>query len=153
MNEGKVVGVAHTGLTTSDLDLSIRFFRDVLGMPVTEPALYDDPIMGRITGIPEAVIRVAYVDLPGHRLELLQYLRPLQRRVSDLRPCDSGHLHVSLMVEGIDRLSQRMEKVGFELAGPIQRVEEAGGFRVIYTYGFDGLVIELMDFTKSPAAH
>jgi hypothetical protein len=94
-------------------------------MPVTEPALSDDPIMARITGVPEAVIRVAYVDLPGHRLELLQYLRPLQRRVSDLLPCDSGHLHVSLMVEGIDSLSRRMEKVGFALAGPIQRVEEA----------------------------
>src|ERR1700733_2056426 len=98
MNQGKVTGVAHTGITTSDLDRSIRFFRDVLGMSVTEPALYDDPIMARITGIPEAVIRVAYVDFPGHRLELLEYLRPLQRRVSDLRPCDSGHLHVSLMV-------------------------------------------------------
>jgi catechol 2,3-dioxygenase-like lactoylglutathione lyase family enzyme len=153
MNEGKVVGVAHTGITTSDLDRCIRFFRDVLTMPVTEPALYDDPIMARITGIPEAAIRIAYVDLPGHRLELLQYLRPLERRVSDLRPCDSGHLHVSLMVEGIDSLSRRMEKAGFELAGPIQRVEEAGGFRVIYTYGFDGMVIELMDFTKSPVAH
>jgi catechol 2,3-dioxygenase-like lactoylglutathione lyase family enzyme len=153
MNEGKVVGVAHTGITTSDLDRCIRFFRDVLAMPVTEPALYDDPIMARITGIPEAAIRIAYVDLPGHRLELLQYLRPLERRVSDLRPCDSGHLHVSLMVEGIDSLSRRMEKAGFELAGPIQRVEEAGGFRVIYTYGFDGMVIELMDFTKSPVAH
>jgi catechol 2,3-dioxygenase-like lactoylglutathione lyase family enzyme len=153
MSEGKVVGVAHTGITTSDLDRCIGLFRDILGMPVTEPVLYDDPIMGRITGIPEAVIRVAYVDLPGHRLELLQYLRPLQRRVSVLRPCDSGHLHVSLMVEGIDSLSRRMERVGFELAGPIQRVDDAGGFRVIYTYGFDGLVIELMDFTKSPAAH
>jgi catechol 2,3-dioxygenase-like lactoylglutathione lyase family enzyme len=152
MNEGNVVGVAHTGITTSDLDRCIGFFRDILGMPVTEPVLYDDPIMGRITGIPEAVIRIAYVDLPGHRLELLQYLRPLQRRVSDLRPCDSGHLHLSLMVEGIDSLSRRMAKVGFELTGPIQRVEDAGGFRVIYTYGFDGLVIELMDFTKSHAA-
>jgi catechol 2,3-dioxygenase-like lactoylglutathione lyase family enzyme len=148
MNSGKVLGVAHTGITTSDLDRSIRFFRDVLGMPVTEPALYDDPVMGKITGVPEAAIRIAYVDLPGHKLELLQYLTPLQRRHSDLRPCDSGHLHLSLSVEGIDEVAGRMSQAGFKLAGPIQQVEDAGGFRVIYTYGFDGLVIELMDFSQ-----
>jgi catechol 2,3-dioxygenase-like lactoylglutathione lyase family enzyme len=147
MNSGKVLGVAHTGITTSDLDRSIRFFRDVLGMAVTEPALYDNPVMAKITGVPEAAIRIAYVDLPGHKLELLQYVRPLPRRHSDLRPCDSGHLHLSLTVEGIDEVAGRMSQAGFKLAGPIQRVEDAGGFRVIYTYGFDGLVIELMDFS------
>jgi hypothetical protein len=79
---------------------------------------------------------------------LLQYVRPLQRSQSDLRPCDSGHLHLSLKVEGIDEVAGRMSQAGFELAGPIQQVEDAGGFRVIYTYGFDGLVIELMDFSQ-----
>jgi catechol 2,3-dioxygenase-like lactoylglutathione lyase family enzyme len=148
MNSGKVLGVAHTGITTSDLDRSIRFFRDVLGMPVSEPALYDDPVMAKITGVPEAAIRIAYVDLPGHKLELLQYVRPQQRSHSDLRPCDSGHLHLSLKVEGIDEVAGRMSQAGFKLAGPIQQVEDAGGFRVIYTDGFDGLVIGLMDFSQ-----
>jgi catechol 2,3-dioxygenase-like lactoylglutathione lyase family enzyme len=154
MDGGKVLGVAHTGITISDLDRSIRFFREVLGVSVTEPALYDDPVMGKITGVPGAAIRIAYVDLPGHKLELLQYLQPQQRRRSDLRPCDSGHLHLSLTVEDIDQVAKRMSEAGFKLAGPIQRVEDAGGFRVIYTYGFDGLVIELMDFSKpGNAAH
>jgi hypothetical protein len=66
----------------------------------------------------------------------------------DLRPRDSGHLHLSLKVEGIDEVAGRMSQAAFKLAGPIQQVEEAGGFRVIYTYGFDGLVIELMDFSQ-----
>ncbi len=149
MTCGKVLGVAHTGITVSDLDHSIRVFRDVLGMPVTESALYDDPVMGRITGVPGAAIRIAYVELPGHKLELLQYVEPQQRRQSDLRPCDSGHLHLSLTVDGIDALAGRMEQAGFRLAGPIQRVEDAGGFRVIYTHGFDALVIELMEFSKA----
>jgi hypothetical protein len=104
--------------------------------------------MGKITGVPEAAIRIAYVDLPGHKLELLQYVRPQQRSHSDLRPCDSGHLHLSLKVEGIDEVAGRMSQAGFKLAGPIQQVEDAGGFSVIYTYGFDGLVIELMDFSQ-----
>jgi catechol 2,3-dioxygenase-like lactoylglutathione lyase family enzyme len=152
MSNGKVVGVAHTGITTSDLDRSIRLFRDVLGMQVTEPRLYDDPIMERVTGVPGAAIRIAYVELPGHKLELLQYLQPQEHLQSDLRPCDSGHLHLSLAVEGIDAVARRMGEAGFKPAGPIQYYAGEGGFRVIYTYGPDNLVIELMDFSKSVPA-
>lgn len=149
MITGRVIGVAHTGITVSDMDRAIGFFRDILGGFATEPQLHDDPIFARITGVSEAKIRIAYVDLPGHKLELLQYLSPAQRAVSALKPCDSGHLHLSLMVEGIDDLVARMTTAGFAPVGPTQTVEDAGGFRVIYTCGFDRLVIELMDFSQS----
>lgn len=151
MSAGSVVGVAHTGITVSDLDRAIVFFRDVLGGQITEPVFYDDPMFERITGVERANIKIAYVDLPGHKLELLQYTSPDARANSSLRPCDSGHLHLSLIVEGINALAQRMAAAGFEPVGPIQTVEGDGGFDVIYTYGFDSLVIELMDFSKAGA--
>ncbi len=148
MSKGKVVGVAHTGITVSNMEHSIAFFRDVLGGTATDPTLYTDPIFERITGVEQAHIKIAYVDLPGHRLELLEYVKPDNRKVSELMPCDSGHLHLSLLVENIDDLVREMAAAGFEQAGPIQKVEADGGFKAIYTYGFDRLVIELMDFSK-----
>jgi predicted enzyme related to lactoylglutathione lyase len=151
MSVGKVVGVAHTGITVTDLDRAMSFFHDVLGGQVTAPVLYEDSVFERITGVEQANIKIAYIDLPGHKLELLQYMKPAERRVSQLRPCDGGHLHLSLVVEGIDELVQRMSAAGFAPVGPIQKVDVGGGFRVIYTYGFDGLVIELMDFSQGTA--
>lgn len=149
MSKGKVVGVAHTGITVSDMDRSIAFFRDILGGTATNPILYTDAMFERITGVEQANIKIAYVDLPGHRLELLEYVMPANRKASDLMPCDSGHLHLSLLVENIEDLVREMAAAGFEQAGPIQQVDAEGGFKAIYTYGFDRIVIELMDFSKS----
>lgn len=153
MTVGKVVGVAHTGITVSDLEKAIAFFRDVLGAQITDPVFYDDPMFERITGVENAKIKIAYADLPGHKLELLQYTSPDNRSNSSLRPCDSGHLHLSLIVEGIHDLAGRMTAAGFKPVGPIQTIEVDGGFDVIYTYGFDGLVIELMDFSRARATN
>jgi len=148
VNGGQVLGVAHTGITTSDMQRSVHFFRDILGLPVTEPILYTDRIFERVTGIRDANIRIAFVDLPGHKLELLEYVRPEQRKMSTLRSCDSGHLHLSFLVNGIEDLVQRMREGGFEPVGPIQQAEAEGTrFKVIYTIGADNLVIELMDFS------
>ena len=152
MCSGVVVRVAHTGITVSDIDRAVRFFRDVLGMPVTEPVFMDDPVMEGCTGVAEAAMHVAFVELPGHKIELLQYVRPLQRTRLELRPCDAGHMHISLQVKGIDDVVRRMSEAGFRAAGPIQFLDVEGGFRLIYTYGFDGLVIELMDFDISGIA-
>lgn len=149
MTRGKVVGVTHTGITVSDMDRALSFFCGVLGATATEPVLYTDAMFERITGVPDANINIAYVDLPGHRLELLQYVKPDSRKTSNLMPCDSGHLHLSLLVENIEDLVAEMAAAGFEQAGPIQEVAAEGGFKVIYTYGFDRLVIELMDFSQS----
>jgi catechol 2,3-dioxygenase-like lactoylglutathione lyase family enzyme len=145
---GRVVGVAHTGITTSDMSRSVRLFRDVLGLPVTDPVLYTDPIFERITGIPGANIEVAYVDFPGHKVELLDYKKPIERATSTLLPCDNGHLHLSLLVSGIDDLVIRLEKEGFRAAGPIQSaINDGVRCRAIYTYGPDNLLLELMDFS------
>lgn len=148
MTAGSVVGVAHTGITVSNMGRALRFFSEVLGGTTTSPTFYDDSIFERITGVAGAHINIAYVELPGHKLELLEYKRPSDKIAAELRPCDPGHLHLSLLVEGIEAVAERMCKAGFEPAGPIQHVSEGEGFKVIYTYGFDNLVIELMDFSS-----
>lgn len=154
--KGGVVGVAHTGITVSDMNRALAFFEMVLGGRVTDPVLCTDSLFERVTGVAGAQIMIAYVELPGHTLELLEYVRPEDRKTSDLRPCDPGHLHLSLYVEGIADLVTRMAEAGFRPVGPIQHSRDGDAeFDVIYTYGFDGLVIELMDFgdrhAKRPA--
>ena len=148
---GRVTSVAHTGITVSDMDRALRFFVDALNASATTPELYDSPAFERITGVKDAAILIAYVDLPGHKLELLEYRAPQDRTPSVARPCDPGHIHISLMVEGIDDVLSRLKEHGFEPAGPVEQVTDGATFRVIYTYGFDNLVFELMDFSVGVA--
>lgn len=144
---GKIIGVSHTGLTTSDIERSIVFFRDILGFPVDEPVLYEDSMFERVTGVKGANIRISYVKLPGHTLELLEYVKPLDKKASELRPCDPGHIHLSLLVENIEDLVEKIREGGFETVGPIQHVGGDEPFKVIYAHGPDRLYLELMDYS------
>lgn len=146
MGNFSILAVNHTGITVSDMDEAIRFFRDGLGGSCTEPLLYAQPFIARVTGLAGAQIIIAQVALPGHEIELLQYIVPEDRTRSTLRPCDPGHLHISLLVDGIEALVAHMGQFGFEPVGPIEvRETSAGTVKSIYTYGLDNIVVELMD--------
>lgn len=142
-----IKAVSHTGVTCSDIDRSIAFYRDVLGFPVTDKARHGGPLMEQVTGVPGAVIDIAFVDAPGHRIELLSYVAPEDRRPSALRPCDPGFLHLSFDVEDIEAVIAAVGAGGYRPVNPIATVTEGPGkgLRGIYTRDPDGVVLEFLE--------
>ena len=153
MSKSHITGVAHTGITVSDLDRSIAFFRDALGMEVSDKIHCTGPMFENVTGVPGCVIDVVFVTMPNHTLELLCYASPAEKKSSDLRPCDNGHLHLSFNVDDIDAVIAAGAKCGFAPVGPVQTVSggDFDGMRVTYTKGPDNLIIELMQPRKMAA--
>lgn len=146
MTAARVTDVDHIGISVSDMDRTIRFFRDVLGADVTEPHLYDDPKIGTVVGIPRLRNIICQASLNGRRFELLQYVHPVGSQAQGHRPCDPGHLHIALQVEDIEGVVARMSAAGFEPAGEVQRGMGGSGLAACYCYGFDGLVFELIEY-------
>jgi catechol 2,3-dioxygenase-like lactoylglutathione lyase family enzyme len=72
----------HTGLTVRDLDRSLAFYRDVLGMEVLFEQEKQGGYLAAIVGYPEAHVRMAHLAFPGdgHRVELFQYVASDQQR-------------------------------------------------------------------------
>lgn len=147
MGASHATGLNHTGVTVSDLDRTIRYFRDGLGLPVSDPVSHSGEMFEQITGVEGCVIDICYVTLPHQTIELLSYSSPDGRATSTLRPCDSGHLHLCLNVDDIEAAIAAGRRYGFESLGPVQTVPDGdlAGTRVVYTKGPDGLVIELME--------
>lgn len=143
MPQGRITGLVHTGLSTSDLKRSIHLFGDVLGFKVSDIVNYSGDALQRIVGVEGAEIRVAYADGYGYQIELLEYVKPDVRTISKLRPCDPGHSHLSFTVENLDDMLKRLKEVGFTAAEPPQTVDH--GRRVTYVYGPDQLVLELSE--------
>jgi catechol 2,3-dioxygenase-like lactoylglutathione lyase family enzyme len=143
----RVSSVGHTGITVSDIDASIAFYRDVLGFPVSTKVRVGGPVFEALTGVPDAQIDVAFVHAPDHVLELLCYTSPAQKTRSQLRPYDPGFMHVCLKVADIDTVVQAIAAAGFKAVGPIQTVPDgpAKGLRAIYTRDPDGVVLELIE--------
>ena len=102
MSGFQVLRTNHTSFTVSDLDRTCGFFVEALGFEVISRAPRDPAVIRDITGVEGADIEVAYVQGPGHRLELIQYLAPVEREKIEARPCDTGFAHLAFDVTDID---------------------------------------------------
>src|SRR5215469_12252214 len=94
----RVISADHTGITVSNLDRSLAFWRDVLGFEFSHAAHQTGELAEEITGVTGAEIKLAVLKTPGgHKIELLEYLAPTDRKRVNLRPCDVGFVHVALL--------------------------------------------------------
>ena len=142
----KVRSTGHTGITVSDLDRSIRFYRDLLGCEVSAPVRANGPFFEEIVGVPGCEIDVVFAKLPGHVIELLCYRAP-QGRASRLRACDAGFMHVCIKVADIDKVVALVRSAGFQAVGRVLTAEggPVDGLKVVYVRDPDGVVLELIE--------
>jgi catechol 2,3-dioxygenase-like lactoylglutathione lyase family enzyme len=144
----RIIGADHTGITVSNLERSLAFWRDVLGFELAHTAHQTGKMAREITGVAGAEIKLAVLKTSGgHKLELLEYLAPPQRtRHVDLRPCDVGHIHVALLVDDLHAVLERILASGWKAAGKPQTLTSGpnAGKRVVYVRDPDGTTIEFM---------
>jgi catechol 2,3-dioxygenase-like lactoylglutathione lyase family enzyme len=143
----RIVSADHTGITVSNLERSLAFWRDVLGFEFSHTAHQKGELAREITGVDGAEIKLAVLKTPGgHKIELLEYLAPADRKRANLRPCDIGFVHVALLVDNLDLVLERIAASGWEAAGKTQTLKTGpnAGKCVIYVRDPDGTTIELM---------
>jgi catechol 2,3-dioxygenase-like lactoylglutathione lyase family enzyme len=147
----RILAADHTGITVSDIERSLVFWRDVLGFEFSHRAHQKGELAEQITGVPDAEILIAVVKAPGHKIELLEYLAPADRKVENLtRPCDLGAVHLALVVDDLDAVLERIAASGWKAAGTPQTltVGPNSGKRVVYVRDPDGTTIEFMQMPE-----
>ena len=147
----RIISTDHTGITVSNLERSLAFWRDVLGFEISHTAHQTSDLAREITGVKGAEIKLAVVKTPGgHKIELLEYIAPADRKRADIRPCDVGSVHVALLVHDLDAVLERIAASDWKAAGKPQRLQSGpnAGKRVVYVRDPDGTTIELMQITK-----
>ena len=136
----------HTGFTVSNIERSLVFWRDVLGFELSHRAHHTDDLASEVTGVPDAEISIAVLKGYGHKIELLEYHAPPDRKLVYLRPCDVGSVHVALLVDNLDAVLSAIVGSGWKTAGKPQTLKSGpnAGKRVIYVRDPDGTTIEFM---------
>jgi catechol 2,3-dioxygenase-like lactoylglutathione lyase family enzyme len=145
-----IISTNHTSFTVSDLDRTLGYFCDVLGFELLNRGRRDPGFIERVVAIPGADIEVAYLQAPGHRLELIAYRGPADRRRVDSRPCDAGFAHIAFDVDDIDAAVAASKEAGVLPLGPPQDLDRGPnkGGRVVYTRDADGITIEFIQPPK-----
>ena len=150
---GQVTGFFHGGVTVSDMDRSLRFYRDGLELEMEFDKKVDGPYLPVVLDLDLSHIRAVYLRIPGGSfLELLEY-HGIETLPAAARPCDYGAGHLCLYVEGIDDVYQRLVGLGYRArAGKVVDITEGPnkGARSVYMLDPDGYHVEL--FQKRPEA-
>jgi catechol 2,3-dioxygenase-like lactoylglutathione lyase family enzyme len=148
----QIIAADHTGITVSNLERALDFWRDVLGFEYSHRAHQTGERVEQITGVIGSELKLAVLKTPGgHKIELLEYLAPDDRKQrNDSRPCDLGHVHVALVVDNLDSVLETIAASGWKAAGEPQTltVGPNAGKRVVYVRDPDGTTIELMQLPK-----
>jgi catechol 2,3-dioxygenase-like lactoylglutathione lyase family enzyme len=105
----------HTGITVRDLDRSLRFYRDLLGMEVVFQQEKQGGYLAAIVGYEDAHARMAHLAFSGdsHRIELFQYLEPTPVG-TPAEPRHLGITHLCLRVPDIHALYARLLDEGID---------------------------------------
>ncbi len=147
MTAWTIDGPRHAGITVSDLDRSLHFYRDLLGLELLWRRLYEEREIMRIVGVPEATaIEVAMLRVPGSDVdvELLQY-HGCDSPSGSSPPSHHGTGHFCVFVTGIDALYAEMRSrgVAFRSDGPVEMSAgiNAGG-KSLYALDPDGYIFE-----------
>ena len=147
----KVESIYHTGFTVSDIERSIEFYRDVLGMTLHRRQQGTAEYLSTITGFEGVKLEVALLKTPdgSGMLELLQYVShpapPTERETN--RP---GNAHLCFKVSNIHAACDELRRRGVRLVSEPAEITAGvhrGGFGV-YVRDPDGFTVELF---QSPA--
>ena len=137
----RVLGLHHTGLRVADLDRSLRFYHDLLGIPVRErvDGVGDEEL--RLAGWQGKSARIADLDLgEGRVLELIE--------LESATPPPASEMHVALEVDDVREAYRLVTEAGYAARSEPITLHDAGphwtGATLVYVTDPDGTAVELM---------
>jgi lactoylglutathione lyase len=144
-----ITGVGHYSHIVTDLEKSLAFYRDVIGLQVSTPpgAFSPNPAIMRLGNTPGAQSRMTQLSVPGSAIgvELIDY-KDIDRKAVYPRFQDPGAANLILRVRDVDAIVERVKKApGAKIlsAGGVPATIANGG-KVIFLQDPDGFVIELV---------
>jgi catechol 2,3-dioxygenase-like lactoylglutathione lyase family enzyme len=148
-----IQGFWHVSFTVSDLDASVKWYTEVLGLEYVRGQIQKNAYTDKLVGYPDAHLKVAQLRVPGstvplsrHHIELVEYINP---RGEDI-PLDTNRTgvgHWAFMVDDIHTEFNRLKALGVSFKAatpiPIEAGVNQGGY-TIYFIDPDGITLELM---------
>ena len=135
----------HVGIVVDDLPAAIDFFVE-LGLQRQGEASVEGGWVDRVVGLEGVRSEIAMLQTPdGHsRVELTKFHTPPSPDVDGSAPPNAlGIRHLTFAVKDLDAVIQRLDALGAELVGALERYEDI--YRLCYVRGPAGIIVELAE--------
>jgi glyoxylase I family protein len=136
-------GIHHISLHTHNLERLACFYGAAFGfVPVAAQMRLDrEPLVDRITGIPNSVLRFQLFEAWNCFIEIIEWEAPTGRDMGPLRPNDCGYTHFCVDVTDIDAEYKRLVVVGMSFLN--EEPVTVGEIKTVYGRDPDGNIIEI----------
>ena len=145
----------HTGFNVSDMERSLEFYRDLLGLEVTNDLVFEGEILEQMTAQKNPRGRIVFLGNGDsrHMLELIQWLSPVGEPTNLPAINGVGLSHLGLRVDNVDEFYNSLSARGVRFINPPAVREDAVYPRpqkLCLMKDPDGNVIELIEMAPLP---
>lgn len=131
------IKINHLAVVVEDMDQSLAFWRDALGLPLENTE-----------EVPEEEVKVAFMDAGGSHIELLQPTTPDSGVARYIAKKGAGMHHLCLEVEDIDAALQELVAHDIELITPEPRERHGRRYAFVHPRSTGGVLVELYEALK-----
>jgi catechol 2,3-dioxygenase-like lactoylglutathione lyase family enzyme len=141
-----ILATRHTGLVVKDLDISLKFYRDLLGLKVWKRQVESGPFPDALVGISGVRLEWVKLEIPdGTLLELLQYhSHPPNNTIINTPSNQHGCSHVAFKVDNLEKKYRLLCDNGYHCVS-VPLVSPDGKVKVLYCHDPDGIILELVE--------
>lgn len=142
----------HIAITVSDMERSLRFYRDRLGLVQQSSHDLDGPIISRMAGkdkVQMKVVRLVCPQTPKVQIDLQQYLEPIGKQSeSDLG--DVANSHICIEVSDISKAYADLKAKGVKFVSPPVEfdLKAEGKIGCVFFKDPDGYILELTEYRE-----
>ncbi len=145
--------VNHVGIIVTDMDKSIDFYGDGLGLTVFVDEVVSGPDVDKQCNVENGEFRlVLLIDMAGNAVELWEWQNPLLEPTppEPNRFTLPGFFEIGLLVDDLDEAEQRLIEKGYSFTSPVWDFCKGRGLfggaygKVRYVLDPDGVRLELV---------
>ena len=110
----------HTGFVVSDMERSLEFYQDLLGLKQERNQILEGEFISQLVGYPDARLHIVYLGTGDlrHSVELIQYLNPAGTPAAMPERRQAGASHLGVIVDDLDAFYAELSSRGARFVSP-----------------------------------
>ena len=139
--------LVHVGISVFDLEKSIRFYTEVLGMEVDYHAHHEGQKISQVVGVEDCELNITVVRRGNVKLELIDYGNGRHKRVEYRNQDYPGLVHLAFRVTDVDKVYNKLKEIGYGFNSE-PMVTRENGPKICYFRGPDNVTMELYEVSE-----
>lgn len=135
--------IRHVGLVVSNLDKSLMFYRDLLGLKIQGTTSEEGDFISSITSIDNVILNTIKLSADDNstRIELIELLSEIPAS-NNVQLSTRGFTHIALTVLNLDELYTKLQNQGIEFTCK-PKISPNGKLKITFCRDFEGNFLEL----------